>query len=107
MLESIPVSDGTARRDADLQQIQRAIPEAQWLLSNDYGSLAPNYWVLYVDGSFSDGAEAFTFCLAHGRSAESQCIGRYLSGSPADHRLQCYWPRAGSPSSVCYEKPTS
>ena len=107
MLGSIPTSDGTAKRDADLQQIQSTIPEAQWLSSNDYASLAPDFWVLYVDGSFSNGADAFNFCLSHGRSSESQCIGRVISNSSADHRLQCYWPETGTPSSVCYEKPTS
>ena len=81
------------------------MPQAQWLTSDDYASLSPGFWVLYVDASFHDGADAFTFCVQHGRTTESECVGRYLSGDSADHALQCYWGSAQSPSAVCYEKP--
>lgn len=104
-LASIPFSDGSAERDAQLEQIQEAIPQAQWLNSGDYGSLSPGFWVIYVDDHFSDGATAFQFCLQHGRSTEAQCVGRYLSSDPAEHSLQCFWSSTESAPDVCYEEP--
>jgi len=106
-LASIPFSDGPAERDRELQQIQGTIPQAQWLSSDDYGSLSPGFWVVYVDAQFSDGAAAFRFCLQHGRSTEIECVGRYLSDNADDHSLQCFWSGAENPGAACYEKSTS
>lgn len=103
----MPYSDGSAARDRQLEQIQASIPRAQWLSSDQYGSLTPGFWVVYVDGPFADGAAAFDFCRSHGRSTETDCLGRYLSADPADHGLQCAWTDGESPPAVCYSRQSS
>jgi len=106
-LASVPYSDGSSARDQQLEQIQTSIPQAQWLPSDEYGSLTPGFWVLYVNGPFINGAAAFDFCRNHGRSNETICVGRYLSSDPADHGLQCAWTGTESPPAVCYAEPRS
>lgn len=83
-LASVPYSDGTAARDRQLEQIQASIPQAQWLSSDQYGSLTPGFWVVYVDGPFADGA-----------------------ADPADHGLQCAWTDGETPPAVCRAKQSS
>ncbi|MBS2967040.1 hypothetical protein KGA66_28665, partial [Actinocrinis puniceicyclus] len=106
-LASVPHSDGVAARDQQLQQVQTTFAQAQWLESDDYGALLPGFWVIYVDGPFHDGAAAYEYCLVHGRSAERDCLGRYLSNDPADHGLQCAWSGTANPPAVCYAKSNS
>jgi len=100
-LASVQFSDGTARLDAVLANIRLDIPQAQVLISSDYASLNPGFWVVYYQGSFSNGVQALAYCAAHGRSTRNQCIGRFLSHNFADHGYQCYPPPA-SPSAACY-----
>ncbi|MGW0820148.1 serine/threonine-protein kinase [Streptomyces sp. NPDC002845] len=95
-LHSEPVSSGAAERSQQLAAIRASVPEAVWLLSDNYASLRPGYWVFYAPGPFLDGYAALTFCANRGRTTPSTCIGRYLSTSPADFALQCRPPVANA-----------
>ncbi|MEV5010440.1 protein kinase [Streptomyces sp. NPDC056159] len=99
-LYSDPVSAGIADRDKRLATIRRSVPEAEVLRSDDYASLRPGYWVIYVPGPFTDGRSALALCAARGRTMANACIGRYLSTSAADFPLQCR-PPADRPTGRC------
>ncbi|MFD4973901.1 protein kinase [Streptomyces sp. NPDC058424] len=99
-LYSDPVSAGIADRDRRLATIRRSVPEAEVLRSDDYASLRPGYWVIYVPGPFTDGRSALALCAARGRTTANACIGRYLSTSAADFPLQCR-PPADRPTGRC------
>ncbi|WP_415950874.1 serine/threonine-protein kinase [Streptomyces sp. KLOTTS4A1] len=99
MLFSEPTSTGTAARDKRLAKIRQTVPDADYLLSDDYASLRPGYWVIHT-GSFPDGRAALTYCAGIGRTDKNSCIGRYISTDSADFGLQCY-PPAASPSGTC------
>ncbi|MFJ4468540.1 serine/threonine-protein kinase [Streptomyces sp. NPDC089424] len=99
-LYSEPVSTGTAARDQRLARVRESVPEAVFVRSDDYASLRPGYWVIYAPGPFADGRAALTFCAERGRTTPNDCMGRYLSTSPADYALQCR-PPATSPTGRC------
>ncbi|HEX6934717.1 MAG TPA: hypothetical protein VF162_21430 [Streptosporangiaceae bacterium] len=100
-LASVPIAAGTAHLDAVLARVRRQIPAARVLDSADYASLNPGFWVVYYQGPFTNGGDALTYCAAHGRLTANQCIGRFLSHSPADFSYQCY-PPADNPSGTCF-----
>ncbi|MFD7439150.1 serine/threonine-protein kinase [Streptomyces sp. NPDC059861] len=99
-LHSEPISTGTAVRDQRLARVRESVPEAVFVRSDDYASLRPGYWVIYAPGPFTDGRAALTFCAERGRTTANDCVGRYLSTSPADYALQCR-PPATSPTGRC------
>ncbi len=99
-LASVPLSAGSAELQKQLDQVQAEIPDAQYLLSSDYASLNPGYWVVYYQGSFSDGTQAVEYCAAHGRTSRNQCVGRYLSHDPHDKTYICL-PPGGSQETGC------
>jgi hypothetical protein len=99
-LASVNQSAGTAELGQLLARIRVSVPQATVLDSSGYASLRPGFWVIYYRGNFASGAQALTFCASHGFTTARQCIGRYLSHSPADFGYQCY-PPAGSPSGNC------
>lgn len=68
--------------------------------SADYGSLRAGWWMFYYPGRFADGRAALAFCAAQGRTADSECVGRWLSRDPADRRYICHVPGVTVPS-VC------
>jgi serine/threonine protein kinase len=103
-LASVPVSAGFAVLQQDLSQIQAEIPGAKYLLSSDYASLRPGFWVVYYLGSFSDGTQAIDYCTAHGRTSANQCIGRLLSHDLQDMKYMCF-PPGGSQEKNC-SRPT-
>jgi serine/threonine protein kinase len=99
-LASVPVSEGSAELQKKLSQVRTQIPGAQYLVSSDYASLNPGYWVIYYPGSFSDGTQAIEYCAAHGRTSANQCVGRFLSHYLRDKTYICV-PPGGSQERGC------
>lgn len=99
-LASVPVSAGFAALQKELGQVRAEIPGAQYLLSSDYASLNPGYWVVYYLGSFSDGTQPIEYCAAHGRTSMNQCVGRFLSHDLRDKTYICF-PPGGSQEKGC------
>jgi eukaryotic-like serine/threonine-protein kinase len=99
-LASVPVSAGFAKLQRELAQVRAEIPGAQYLVSSDYASLNPGYWVIYYLGSFSDGTQAIEYCAAHGRTSTTQCVGRFLSHDLRDKTYICF-PPGGSQEKGC------
>jgi hypothetical protein len=100
-LASVPVTASTAHLDAVLARVQSQVPGARVLNSARYASLNPGYWVIYYQGTFTNGDQVLSYCAARGRATADQCIGRYLSHNPADHPYQCY-PPAAQATGDCY-----
>lgn len=99
-LASVPVSAGPAGLQKELDQVRAQIPGAGYLLSSDYASLNPGYWVVYYPGPFSDGTQAVEYCAAHGRTSRNQCVGRFLSHSLQDKAYICL-PPGGDQETGC------
>ncbi|MFM9367357.1 serine/threonine-protein kinase [Streptomyces sp. Da 82-17] len=99
-LHSEPVSAGTAARDKRLATIRKNAPGARFLRSDNYASLKPGWWVIYVPGPFADGRAALRHCATLGRTTPDTCVGRYLSRDRADLPLQCR-PPAAAPTGRC------
>ncbi|MDB1088657.1 serine/threonine-protein kinase [Streptomyces sp. ACA25] len=95
-LFSEPVSNGSASRDQRVAAVRAEVPEAQVLLSDEFASLNPGYWVIYVPGPFADGRAAVRFCADRGRTSSNECVGRYLSTDLADKELICHPQGGGS-----------
>ncbi|MED7947381.1 protein kinase [Streptomyces sp. BE20] len=93
-LAAIPHASTPESRSRELLALQRDIPGAKLLNSDDWRSLQPGYWVIYATGTFQDGDAALAFCARHGRA---RCIGRYLSQDAGDSRFICL-PRTGTPA---------
>ncbi|MGW6918241.1 serine/threonine-protein kinase [Kitasatospora sp. NPDC054939] len=85
-LSAMSHSTDQAARDKELLAVQKQIPGARLLNSNDWKSLNPGYWVIYTTGDFTDGESALAFCTRYGRS---KCVGRYLSQDATDSRFVC------------------
>jgi hypothetical protein len=100
-LGSILVSRGPAALHLELAQIRVEIPDARYLVSADYASLRPGYWVVYYAGSFTNGNQALAYCVAHGRTTKNQCVGRYLSHDVKDRSYVCL-PPGGPQKALCY-----
>lgn len=99
-LASVPVGAGSAELQKQLGQVRAEIFGAQYLVSSDYASLNPGYWVVYYLGSFSDGTQAIEYCAAHGRTSTNQCVGRFLSHDLRDKEYICV-PPGGSQEKGC------
>lgn len=99
-LASVPVTAGFAELQKELGQVRAEIPGAEYLLSSDYASLNPGYWVVYYLGSFSDGTQAIEYCAAHGRTSRNQCVGRFLSNNLQDKTYICL-PPGGTQETGC------
>jgi hypothetical protein len=99
-LASVPVSAGFAELQKELGQVRAEIPGAKYLVSSDYASLNPGYWVVYYLGSFSDGTQAIEYCATHGRTSTTQCVGRFLSHALRDKTYICF-PPGGSQEKGC------
>jgi hypothetical protein len=82
--------------DETLAKVRLEIPGAQVLTSSNYASLAPDLWVIYYAGSFTNGNQALTYCAAHGRATSHLCLGRFLSHNAADDYYQCDPPAPNS-----------
>jgi len=95
--QALLVSDPTC---AVLDIVHSDVPGAQYLDSSDYGSLRGGYWMIYYAGSFTDGQQALAYCAAHGLTTGNQCLGRFVSHSPADRTDMCF-PPAASPTGDC------
>lgn len=105
-LASVPKSAGSAQLQQALNEITLEIPGAQYLDSSSYASLNSGYWVVYFNGSFSDGNQALGYCANHGRTTRNQCVGRFLSNDPRDKSYICF-PPAGSQTTGCYHSSTT
>ncbi|MFD5321365.1 protein kinase [Streptomyces sp. NPDC127098] len=100
-LFSEPVESGPEVRDQRLAAVRaEGMPEAEVVLSDDFASLNPGYWVIYAPGPFSDGRDALAFCADRGRTTSNQCMGRYLSTEPDDRVYICQ-PGDDGPSGRC------
>jgi eukaryotic-like serine/threonine-protein kinase len=91
-LASVPVSSGTATRDARLRRVQGSFPDAAAFPSSQYASLRAGYWVIWA-GPYADGNAALSACQRAGMSS-SNCLGRLVSTSASDRKYMC--TRAGS-----------
>ena len=100
-LGSVPVSAGSGTLASELAQVRAQVPGAQYLVSADYPSLRPGYWMVFYDGSFTNGIEALAYCADHGRATANQCVGRYLSDNPSDITYICR-PPGGPAEASCY-----
>lgn len=105
-LASIRVTAGSAQLQQALDEIKTEIPGAQYLDSSNFASLNPGYWVIYYNGSFSNGNQALSYCADHGQTTRDQCIGRFLSNSVGDKSFICL-PPAGSQTTGCYHSGTT
>ncbi|WP_199552906.1 serine/threonine-protein kinase [Streptomyces sp. N35] len=99
MLYSEPASSGEAARDRRLAKLRETVPQTTYVLSDDYASLRPGFWVFYT-GPFPDGRAALSYCAERGLTDRKECVGRYISAHSADFALQCY-PPAAAPSGTC------
>ncbi|MFG2918614.1 serine/threonine-protein kinase [Kitasatospora sp. NPDC048298] len=85
-LAEIPHTTDPAERDRQLAELQRRIPGATLVDSDNWESLPSGYWIVRAPGTFTDGYEALAYCAGHG---DHQCSGRYLSQDAADREYQC------------------
>lgn len=100
-LASIRDSAGPEEVERTRQELSDSIGRPVSVVrSADYGSLRAGWWMFYYPGRFADGRAALAFCAAQGRTADSECVGRWLSRDPADRRYICHVPAATAPS-VC------
>lgn len=83
MLASEPVRDVAERRRSQLASVA---PAAGILGSDDFASLRPGYWVVYL-GGYSTGDATVAECKRTGLALGSECYGRFLSFDPADEAL--------------------
>jgi serine/threonine-protein kinase len=105
-LAAVPFAAGTAGLNARLADIRSQVPRAQVASSTDYASLTPGYWMIYYDGSFSDGTQALSYCASVGRTTVHECFGTFLSHNAADQQVRCYpGSSGGPPAGDCYHKP--
>lgn len=75
---------GAYLSESDARATLGSMPSgASVLFSNDYTSLNPGFWVVFVNDGFRDGPDAWSFCQSIGRSDVDLCHGRFLSTSPA------------------------
>jgi hypothetical protein len=101
-LESVSTSAGQGSLDRLLAENRAVVPEAQVLLSDDFASMKPGFWVVYAPGPFSTGMDAISFCDAYGLGMPDDCLGRLLTSSSADvQSSQCYRARSGALTPGC------
>ncbi|OEJ38642.1 nuclease PIN [Streptomyces agglomeratus] len=99
-LHSEPLTAGRTALERRLAAVRHQVPGAQVLRSDDLRSFRPGYWVIYAAGPFADGRAALSFCAEHGRTTPDQCVGRWVSDSPADRVYLCL-PPAGAATGRC------
>ncbi|MGX1884312.1 serine/threonine-protein kinase [Streptomyces sp. NPDC055287] len=99
-LHSEPLTAGRAALESRLAAVRQQVPEAQVLRSDDFRSFRSGYWVIYVTGPFADGRAALSFCAERGRTTPDECVGRWVSDSPAD-RVHLCRPPASAPTGRC------
>ena len=92
VIRSLNSSENAESQRADLER-QHGGREFGILLSTDFASLRPGYWVVYA-GPFDTPDEAQTTCWSLGLRSSSQCYGRKLSQDVADRSLS-WGPRSG------------
>ncbi|WP_238431893.1 serine/threonine-protein kinase [Streptomyces cavernae] len=100
-LDTIWRDSGTAVRDQRLAAVRKQIPNAQVLVTDDFASMGAGYWVIYVPRAFSTGTAAVEYCVARGRTTESECVGRYLSHNSADSPYTCSPTADGQTTGRC------
>lgn len=75
-------SNESNAENAQGQFSSSSVPDAAILNSNDYTSLLPNFWVVYVDRGFQSAGDTLNFCHSLGFFTDHDCHGRYLSTAP-------------------------
>lgn len=100
-LASLSVADGSAKRDSMLAEVRADVPEAQVLRTDDYSSLGPGYWVIFLPRAFGRGAQVIDWCDSHGRASNNTCYAAYVSRSSADKGRYCVRDPGGSLSGDC------
>ena len=101
-LGSIGFDEGRDELDRQLTNIRSTIPDAQFLVSDEFASLRSGYWVVYHPGPFPDGLAAFGFCEAVGRTDPNDCIGRLLTRDVADREKMCFRGDTGQLTDACF-----
>lgn len=92
VIRSLNSSENAEGQRAGLERQHRG-QEFGILLSTEFASLRPGYWVVYA-GPFDTPDEAQTTCWSLGLRSASQCYGRKLSQDVADRSLS-WGPRSG------------
>jgi hypothetical protein len=87
VLASTPVAEGQPAAGQRLTELRGVDPGAKQILSDDFASLNPGFYVTYVPG-FATGEAAVAYCTSRGLGVPNQCYGRFLSDDPADKNLQ-------------------
>ena len=104
-LASLPDSAGpevVERRRQDLSgEIGRPVVVVR---SADFASLRSGWWMFYYAGNFPGGQAALAFCAREGRTADTECVGRWLSRDPGDRRYICHFPGASAQPSACVRR---
>ena len=100
-LASVPFEEGRSSRDEMLASVRTTVPDALVLVSDNYASLRPGYWVVYEAGPFHDGRTALRYCDARGRTDRNSCIGRLLSHNAADITELCFRRDDGTYTDAC------
>lgn len=100
-LGSLRVSDGMTVRDAMLTEVRASIPETKVLVTDDYSSLSPGFWVLFLPQAFSSGSDVIAWCDAHGRTTNDDCYAAYVSHSTSDKGRYCVRKADGSLEGEC------
>ena len=100
-LASVPFEEGRSSLDRMLASVRTAVPGAVVLVSDNYASLRPGYWVVYEAGPFRDGLTAIRYCDARGRTTRNSCMGRFLSHDAADITELCFRRDDGTYTDPC------
>lgn len=101
-LASIRDTSGSEEVERTRQELSNAVDRPVSVVrSGDYGSLRTGWWMFYYAGRFADGRAALEFCAERGRTTDSRCVGRWLSGDAADRSYICHFAGASMQRSVC------
>lgn len=101
-LESISVSADQSAIDSLLASARATVPDATLMLSDNFASLRPGFWVVHHPGPFMSGMDAANFCDSRGLAMPDDCLGRQLTSNSADLNIsQCYRNERGSYTEGC------
>ncbi len=81
-LASLETPEQADRYLAELE----GIDDGRILLSDDWPSLRPGFWVVYA-GPFATGEEVLARCRELGRDIPNDCVGRVLTRNPDDRTI--------------------
>ncbi len=94
-LGSYPGDHPQDRLASALDDIRAIAPDARMMRTDEWPSLTPDYWVLYI-GPFDTAADTWDACHDLGLRNSSDCFGAPISSDPDDHSVRIY-PQAERP----------